>query len=144
MYVDDQEFEVSVECPKKDRSITRHNYSTKRRTTTTKNYYIIQRPVQGSLQLEIFCHFCEKYYYLKIRSEDGQKKKFRFHLLLYGILMSSFWYSNLPIGIAKYLIWTYLLSKVYKSFKIPFIKASNKHKGRVVRKWKPTRIESNY
>lgn len=138
--VDIEEFEVSIKCPKKNRSITKHNYSTRSRITTTKNFYIIKRPIRGNLRLKLFCHFCEKYYYLKIKSEERQKRKKKLHFLTYLLLMLSFWYSNLPIGFVRYIVWIYLFYKVYQTINISFVGASKKHIARIVRIWEPTKV----
>ncbi|MCE7734086.1 MAG: hypothetical protein GPJ54_04350 [Candidatus Heimdallarchaeota archaeon] len=133
----EEEFEVSVKCPKRKKSVISHNYASMHRIKNKKNFYVIKRPTRGNLRLKLFCYFCENYYHLKINSEEGQKRKKQLQFIIYIILALTFWYSNLPIGVVRYTVWAYLFYKIYRSLNISFVNGSKNHIARIVRKWEP-------
>lgn len=135
--LEDQVYAIQVNCLK----VKRHNKSkNKKGYQQGAKYYKIKRPLEGKMNIRMFCMNCENDYYLLIKSREETKFNWVWHIFVLIIILSPFiswemWYRY--IGIPTFI---YYLAKMKKKWNIYLI-ASKNHDSRIIREHRPIDVD---
>ncbi|OLS29425.1 MAG: hypothetical protein HeimC2_00550 [Candidatus Heimdallarchaeota archaeon LC_2] len=134
--LEDQVYEIQVNCLKMKRQ---KKFKNKKGYQQGAKYYKTKRPLEGKMNIQMFCIYCENDYSLLIRSKGETKFNYLWHSFVLIVFLLPFFSWGLNYGYVGFPALAYYLNKMRLKWNI-YVKPSNSHSSRVIREYYPIHV----